>query len=116
MSVDVNDPRPPYQQVADDLRRKIQAGEYAPGARIPSLRQLATTYGLSQQTIQSAMRELRQDGLVVSQQGRAAYVRDAAKPIQRPVPDLAEIAKRLEAVEHEVRELRSRVENPAAGQ
>ncbi len=110
MTVDVNDPRPPYQQVADDLRRKIRAGEYAPGTRMPSVRQLATGYGLSPQTIQNALRELRHDGLVVAQQGRAFFVRDPAGTAHQ-VADLPELAKRLEAVENEVRELRSRLDS-----
>jgi DNA-binding GntR family transcriptional regulator len=110
MTVDANDPRPPYQQVADDLRRKIQTGEYAPNMRLPSVRQLAKDYGLSAQTIQSALRELRHDGLVVSQQGRAYFVRDPDRPVHQD-PDLPELAKRLEAVENEVRELRSRLDS-----
>lgn len=109
MTVDANDPRPAWQQVAGDLQGKIDAGDYAPGSRLPSVRQLAASYGVSSQTVQRALRELANDGLVVSQQGRAAFVRDPDRPLYQ-VPDVAELAKRLEAVEHEVRELRERLD------
>jgi DNA-binding GntR family transcriptional regulator len=115
MTVDVNDPRPAWQQVAGDLQSKIEVGDYAPGARLPSVRQLAASYSVSPQTAQRAIRELANDGLVVSQQGRAAFVRDPDRPLHQ-VPDVPELAKRLDAVETELRELRSLVERLGAAQ
>lgn len=101
----MNDPRPPYQQVADDLRTKIRDGELAPGARLSSVRELAKGYGVSPQTMQSALREVRSEGLVVSQQGRAYFVRDPDRPIGGEPAD-----KRFEEIETELRELRARLE------
>lgn len=110
MNVDVNDPRPPYRQVADDLRRKFRTDpKYTPGARLPSVRKMATDYGVSPQTMQSALRELRHDGLVVSQQGRAYFVRDPKEPLSQPEPS-PELAKRVEVLEDEVRQIRSLLE------
>ena len=109
MTVDANDPRAPYRQVGDDLRHKIDAGDYRPGTRLPSVRQLATDYSVSSQTVQRALRELSQAGLVVAQQGRAFFVRDPHRPIHQE-PDIPELAKRLDAVETELRELRCLVE------
>lgn len=105
MTVDVNDPRPPYQQVADDLRHKIHAGEYSTGQRLPSIRQLAREYGISPQTVQNALRELRSDHLVVSQQGRAFFVRDPTRPIAAQ----EYLGERLADVEAQLQELRGRV-------
>lgn len=106
MTVDTNDPRPPYQQVADDLRAKIHAKDegFAPGDRLSAVRQMAKDYGVSPQTMQSALRELRSEKLVVSQQGRAYFVRDPDRPVG---PGLDE---RVEALESELRELRTRLE------
>ena len=107
MSIDPNDRRPPYQQVADDLRRKIQAREeYPPGARLPSIRDLAKSYHISPQTVQSALRELRQENLVVSQQGRAFFVRDPSRSIAEDADD---VDKRLTSLEADLRELQDRV-------
>jgi GntR family transcriptional regulator len=109
VAIDPNDPRPPYQQVAEDLRRKIGPdAQYRPGTRLPSIRKLAADYEISPQTVQNALRELRQEGLVVSQQGRAFFVRDPTRPLARTgEPDL--IQERLSVVEAELKELRSRV-------
>ncbi|HET9656246.1 MAG TPA: GntR family transcriptional regulator, partial [Kineosporiaceae bacterium] len=48
----------------------------------PSGPELATRYGVSRQTIQQALKPLRDEGLIVSQQGRGTYVRSRA---ERPV-------------------------------
>jgi GntR family transcriptional regulator len=76
MPIRVDDPRPPYLQVADELRQRIAAGELEPGDRLPSTRQLAETYGIATMTVQNALRVLRDEGLVVSHQGRGVYVQD----------------------------------------
>jgi GntR family transcriptional regulator len=108
VTVDANDPRPPYQQVADDLRRKIRAGEYSAGQRLPSIRNLAAEYGISPQTVQNALRELRNDHLVVSQQGRAFFVRDPARPIAER-GDGEQLGERLASVEAQLRKLEGRI-------
>jgi GntR family transcriptional regulator len=67
---------------------------------------MAKDYGLSPQTIQNAVRELRNEELVVSQQGRAFFVRDPDRPVASEG-----LAERVEAVEAELRELRTRLES-----
>ncbi len=47
-----NDPRPPYLQVADDLREAIRSGQYEPGQRLPGGRELAKQYGVALMTLQ----------------------------------------------------------------
>ncbi|MEV8439146.1 GntR family transcriptional regulator [Actinosynnema sp. NPDC051121] len=75
MALDPDDSRPPYRQVASALREAITTGRYAPGAKLPSRAQLAADYGVAPMTVQSALRELRGEGLVVSRQGSGVYVR-----------------------------------------
>ena len=41
MTVKTNDPRPPYLQIADDLRDAIRSGRYEQGHRLPAGRELA---------------------------------------------------------------------------
>ena len=108
VTVDANDPRPPYQQVADDLRRKIRAGEHSAGERLPSIRKLAAEYGISPQTVQNALRELRNEHLIVSQQGRAFFVRDPARSVGEQGSG-EQMRERLAHVEAQLHKLENRV-------
>jgi DNA-binding transcriptional regulator YhcF (GntR family) len=82
MPLDPDDPRPPYQQVANDLRAAILTRKFAPGEKLPSGPELAKHYGVARMTVQQAIRRLREDGLVVSRQGSGVFVRART---ERPV-------------------------------
>ncbi len=73
---------PAFRQVATDLRRKIDAGEYAPGAKLPSERELIDTYGVSRPTVREAVNLLRSEGVVDVEHGRGVFVRPPSN-IQR---------------------------------
>ncbi len=76
MALDPDDPRPPYQQVANALRAAILTRRLAPGEKLPSGSELAQRYGVARMTIQQAIRLLRDEGLVVSRQGSGVFVRE----------------------------------------
>jgi DNA-binding transcriptional regulator YhcF (GntR family) len=82
MELDPNDPRPPYQQVANALRAAILTKKFQPGEKLPSGPQLADRYGVARMTIQQAIRVLRDEGLIVSRQGSGVFVRERT---ERPV-------------------------------
>lgn len=92
-----NTGRPKYLQVADDLRRAIRHGTYAVGAELPSTAQLMATYGVSSTVVRAAMRELRGDGLVVGQPGKAVYVR-AAPAEDAEADGLADLRKQVRSL------------------
>lgn len=75
MSLDPDDPHPPYQQVARDLRAAILTKRFEPGEKLPSGPELAKHYGVARMTVQQAIRLLRDEGLVVSRQGSGVFVR-----------------------------------------
>jgi DNA-binding GntR family transcriptional regulator len=52
----------------------IDAGELAPGARLPTYAQLADQYQVSVSTAQAALRILRDRGVVEGQQGKGTFV------------------------------------------
>jgi GntR family transcriptional regulator len=66
---------PVYVQVADDLRRRITAGEYAPGQRLPSAEDLHEIYDVAPNTARKALLLLREEGLAVMTHGRGTFVR-----------------------------------------
>ncbi|GJF03667.1 GntR family transcriptional regulator [Pseudonocardia sp. D17] len=82
MALDPDDPRPPYQQVANALRASILTRKFAPGDKLPSGPQLAEHYGVARMTVQQAIRLLRDEGLVVTRQGSGVFVRERT---ERPV-------------------------------
>lgn len=62
-------------RVAQTIRQRIKAGEYAPGEKLPSLRILGREFCVSSNVIYRALQELERDRLVVVQQGRGVWVR-----------------------------------------
>lgn len=70
------DARPLQVRVADDVRAKIEAGEYAPGEQLPTLHDMASKYLCSMAVVRKALDLLRQQGLVVSRQGKGSFVRE----------------------------------------
>lgn len=77
---DLADPRPPYLQIADDLRRQIKTGRYRPGDRLPSLPAMSEDYGSASETVRRALRTLRDEGLVATQSTRGTFVLRSAPP------------------------------------
>ncbi|MFF4821198.1 winged helix-turn-helix domain-containing protein [Kitasatospora sp. NPDC001309] len=76
----IQDERAPYVQVADTLRAEIAAGEHLPGAKLPSVKKLAERFGIADMTVQSGLRVLREEGLIVSSPGRGTFVRSDVDP------------------------------------
>ena len=78
---DLADPRAPYLQIADDLRRQIREGRYKPGDRLPSLPAMCAEYRSASETVRRALRKLRDEGLVATQSTRGTFVlREPARP------------------------------------
>jgi GntR family transcriptional regulator len=80
---------PRYEQIALDLRARIESGELAPGAPIPSETQMGAQYGVSRITVRHAVASLRAAGLVVTEHGRATRVRPTLHTAASPNLDLA---------------------------
>jgi DNA-binding GntR family transcriptional regulator len=57
-------PERPFEIVADDLRRRIAAGEWQPGEALPTVAVLAEHYGVSKATVTRTLRILASEGLV----------------------------------------------------
>jgi GntR family transcriptional regulator len=66
---------PKYAQVIEAIQRRIEGGEYPPGSLLPSEHQLADEFGIARPTVVRALRVLRQDGWIETQQGKGSFVR-----------------------------------------
>ncbi len=59
-------------QVANNIAARIEAGEIS--SKLPSERSLAQEYGVAYQTVRHAMKVLRDQGLIVTRQGRGTFI------------------------------------------
>jgi GntR family transcriptional regulator len=72
--VDLLGPDPIYQQIAAEIRARIEAGTYEPNRPIPSEAALCEEFDVSRKTAREAVRALREEGLVRTVRGKGTYV------------------------------------------
>lgn len=80
--------KPFYRQIQDDLRARIAAGEWPPGARLPSTRELVAFYQqklraptLATETVRRAVSLLIETEELRGQQGLGVFVPDAPEDV-----------------------------------
>ncbi|MFP1627446.1 winged helix-turn-helix domain-containing protein [Streptomyces sp. 5K101] len=106
-------PRPTAKDIAADMRQRLVSGELGPGDRLPAARDLAKKYGVTLVKVQNAYRELSEEGLVISQQGRGTFVVDPAQPIadgQGGGSAFLALASELSAMHETIRRLDERLD------
>ena len=65
---------PIYLQIIDQIKRQIVSGELAPGSRIPAVRDLAQEAGVNPNTMQRALTQREQEGLLYTQRTSGRFV------------------------------------------
>lgn len=73
--IKLNSAIPLYQQVAEDLKNRIEQGEFCSGQSIPSEAKLCEQYEVSRITIRNAIAELVEQEILVKYQGKGVFVR-----------------------------------------
>lgn len=74
--------------VADQLRLRIITGEFAPGALLPSVREISADYRVANNTAHEALRILQTEGLIVLRPRRGALVAWPQKSVSGPAERL----------------------------
>jgi GntR family transcriptional regulator len=74
LTLDLSDPRPLHEQIAEAVRRAIALGDMRPGERLPPARDLASAMGVNANTALRALRGLRDEGLLEFRRGRGVSV------------------------------------------
>lgn len=74
-----------HRQIAADIRRRIDAGEWHPGDPLPSRREMAAEYEVHPQTLRLARVLLRRAGVLEGEERKAVYV--AHPPAMRTLTD-----------------------------
>lgn len=67
MAWDLEDDRPIYAQLVERIQKQIVSGQYPPGGRLPSVRELAAVAAVNPNTMQKAFAELERSGLIITQ-------------------------------------------------
>ena len=75
--------KPVYLQIMDQIRGAVLSGEYAPGAKIPAVRELAAEARVNPNTVQHALHELEQEGLLSAHGTNGRFVTEDEQVLQR---------------------------------
>lgn len=67
MAWELDSDRPIYAQLVERIQMEIVSGYYPPGAKLPSVRELAAEAAVNPNTMQKAFAELERSGLIITQ-------------------------------------------------
>jgi GntR family transcriptional regulator len=74
LSINENDSRPIYQQLAGQVREQVSKGILNPGDILPSVRELSDSLGINMHTVRRAYLLLREQGIIDLRLGRKARI------------------------------------------
>lgn len=81
MSWTFKEDRPIYSQLVEHIKLGIVSGEWNPGSKLPSVRDLAEEAGVNPNTMQRALADLEREGLVHSKRTSGRYITEAVDMI-----------------------------------
>lgn len=87
-------PDPLYRQITDQVRDAIAAGDLAPGAKLPSIRDMARELDISVITVKRAYMDLETEGYIVTRPGLGSFVASVDRDRVR-AEKLAELRREL---------------------
>ncbi|CAL9298763.1 Mannosyl-D-glycerate transport_metabolism system repressor MngR [Streptomyces sp. SudanB148_2056] len=76
MTFELDRRRAVWKQVAGEIKRRVESGEYAAGGAIPSTIELAAEFEVSTSTMRKALVSLIEEGTLWSEPGIGTYARD----------------------------------------
>lgn len=103
ITIDIDDPAPPFAQLITQIKAAVQSGRLRPGDPLPSIRQLANDLALNLKTVAKAYRLLERDAVIQTRGYRGSFVHAHAKANARV--DLGELA--FESLQDTVAALRA---------
>lgn len=74
MSIKSTEKHNVVNDVFEQLRRKLTDGNWVPGSRLPSEKELCSALNVSRVSVRSAVQRLRDLGIVVTRQGSGSYI------------------------------------------
>jgi GntR family transcriptional regulator len=83
-------PDPMYKQITDQIKNAIASDTLQPGAKLPSIREMAKELKISEITIKRAYSDLENEGYIITRSGLGSFVAHVDKEKLR-LEKLAEI-------------------------
>ena len=83
MNWQFSDDRPIYVQLSEQLKREIITGHYSPGDKIEAVRDLAKEASVNPNTMQRALTQLENEGLVYSKRTSGRFITDDTALIEQ---------------------------------
>ncbi len=74
MNWNFNEDRPIFMQIVEEITRNIVNGKYLPGEKLPTVRDFALQASVNPNTMQRALMEVEQIGLITTRRGDGRYV------------------------------------------
>lgn len=84
--------RPIYLQIMAEVKKRAVRGQYAPGARVPPVRDMATEMGVNPNTVSRAYMELEREGFLFARRGQGSFVTAEHNRIETERQELADAA------------------------
>jgi GntR family transcriptional regulator len=84
LRIDLGSTTPVYRQIVDSLRALLVNGAFAPGERLPTVREMAIDLGVNHNTVAEAYRLLAEEGWLDLKRHHGATV--ILRPAQRAEP------------------------------
>jgi GntR family transcriptional regulator len=79
ITIDIESPQPPFEQLIDQIKAAVTAGVLKPGKALPSIRQLAVDLELNNKTVAKAYKLLERDAVIVTKGYRGTFIHPNAK-------------------------------------
>ena len=89
MAWELDSDRPIFLQIVERIQMDIISGKYAPGDKLPSVRDLAAEASVNPNTMQKAFTELERTGLVYSQRTSGRFITEDINMIEELKSSLA---------------------------
>lgn len=86
---------PMYVQIEEELKRRVDEGEFAVGAAIPSERELTELFGVSRMTVRQSITNLVNEGLLYREKGRGTFV--AVPKVEQPLNGMTSFTEDMQA-------------------
>lgn len=67
-----------YQEICDDILKRIESGELTPGTRLPGVRALGEQYGCNYHTVRHAFETLSEQGYLELKRGSGTFITERA--------------------------------------